>query len=81
MTIQHMAVIGAGTMGNGIAQVSATYGYEVTMIDVIPAALERGMETITKSLSKLAEKGRISAEQKDAALNAITTAGYLRAAQ
>ena len=81
MTIQHMAVIGAGTMGNGIAQVSATYGYEVTMIDVVPAALERGMETITKSLSKLAEKGRISAEQKDAALNAITTAGDLRAAQ
>ena len=80
MTIQSIAVIGAGTMGNGIAQVCATSGYAVTMIDVVPAALEMGMQTIGKSLGKLAEKGRISEEQKNAALKAITTAGALQAA-
>jgi 3-hydroxybutyryl-CoA dehydrogenase len=78
--IEKIAVIGAGTMGNGIAQVCATSGYAVTMIDVIPAALDRGMQTIGKSLSKLAEKGRLSEEQKGAALKAITTAGELGAA-
>ncbi len=80
MTIKHIAVIGAGTMGNGIAQVCATSGYAATMIDVVPAALEKGLDTIHKSLSKLAEKGRISLEQKDAALKALTTAGELEAA-
>jgi len=50
------------------------------MIDVIPAALEKGLQTIRKSLSKLAEKGRLSEEQKSAALKAITTAGELGAA-
>lgn len=80
MTIKHIAVIGAGTMGNGIAQVCATSGYAVTMIDVVPAALEKGLDTIHKSLSKLAEKGRISPEQKDAALKALTPAGELEAA-
>ena len=80
MTIRNIAVIGAGTMGNGIAQVCATSGYAVTMIDVIPAALEKGLQTIGKSLSKLAEKGRLSEEQKGAALKALTTAGELGAA-
>ncbi len=80
MTIQQIAVIGAGTMGNGIAQVCATAGHTVTLIDVSPAALERGLETIRGSLGKLAAKGRLSAEQKDAALQAITSAGALSAA-
>ena len=80
MTIKQIAVIGAGTMGNGIAQVCATSGYGVTMIDVVPAALEKGREAIAKSLSKLADKSRISAEQKDAALQALATAGALGAA-
>jgi 3-hydroxybutyryl-CoA dehydrogenase len=80
MTLKHIAVIGAGTMGNGIAQVCATSGYAVTMIDVVPTALEKGREAINKSLSKLADKGRISAEQKDAALQALATAGALGAA-
>jgi len=78
--IEKIAVIGAGTMGNGIAQVCAASGYAVTMIDVIPAAREKGLQTIRKSLSKLAEKGRLSEEQKGAALKAITTAGELGAA-
>lgn len=81
MTIKHVAVIGAGTMGNGIAQVCATSGYSVTMIDVAPAALEKGVATIAKSLNKLAEKGKLTGEQKDAALKALTTASNVEAAQ
>ncbi len=80
MPIQHIAVIGAGTMGNGIAQVCATSGYAVTMIDVQPAALEKGLDTIRRSLGKLVEKNRLAAEQRDSALGAITTAGELAAA-
>jgi len=79
MGIEKIAVIGAGTMGNGIAQVSATSGYQVTMIDVVPEALERGRATINKSVGKLHSKGRITDEQKMAA-EAIVTAGELSAA-
>jgi 3-hydroxybutyryl-CoA dehydrogenase len=64
MTIKHIFVIGAGTMGNGIAQVAATSGYQVTCMDVLPAALEKAKATIAKSTSKLLEKGTITAEQK-----------------
>ncbi len=80
MLIQHIAVIGAGTMGNGIAQVCATSGYAVTMIDVQPAALDKGLEDIQRSLARLVEKGRLPAAQRDTALGAITTAGELGAA-
>ncbi len=79
MEIKHIAVVGAGTMGNGIAQVCATSGYQVTMIDVVPAALEKGKATIEKSLGKLAEKGKLTAEQKTAALKAIATDSDLKA--
>ncbi|MFM8426379.1 MAG: 3-hydroxybutyryl-CoA dehydrogenase [Chloroflexota bacterium] len=67
MTIQHLFVIGAGTMGNGIAQVAATSGYQVTCMDVQPAALEKAKATIAKSTAKLMEKGAIKAAQKEAA--------------
>jgi 3-hydroxybutyryl-CoA dehydrogenase len=67
-------------MGNGIAQVCATSGYRVTLIDVVPAALDRGLETIRRSLSKLAEKGRLTPEQQESALGALSTAGDLPAA-
>ena len=67
MTIQHLFVIGAGTMGNGIAQVAATSGYQVTCMDVQPAALEKAKATIAKSTAKLMEKGAIKATQKEAA--------------
>jgi len=80
MEIKHIAVIGAGTMGNGITQVCAVSGYKVTMIDVFPDALKKGLATIEKSLSKLAEKNKITAQQKDSALAAITTSGDLSAA-
>jgi 3-hydroxybutyryl-CoA dehydrogenase len=77
MSLQHIAVVGAGTMGNGIAQVCATSGYAVTLIDVAPAALEKGLETIRGSLGKLVAKGRLTQEQQDAALKAITPSGVL----
>jgi 3-hydroxybutyryl-CoA dehydrogenase len=53
MTIQHIFVIGAGTMGNGIAQVAATSGYQVTCMDVMPAALEKAKAAIARSTTKL----------------------------
>ena len=67
MTIKHIFVIGAGTMGNGIAQVAATSGYEVTCMDVMPTALEKATATIAKSTAKLLEKGTLTQEQKDLA--------------
>lgn len=67
MTIKHIFVIGVGTMGNGIAQVAATSGYQVTCMDVAPAALEKAKATIAKSTAKLVEKGTLTAEQKAAA--------------
>lgn len=66
MIIKKIFVIGAGTMGNGIAQVAATSGYEVTCMDVAPTALEKGKANITKSAAKLAEKGILTGEQKAA---------------
>ena len=80
MNIKHIAVIGAGTMGNGIAQVCATYGHRVTLIDVAPEQLERATATITKSVEKLHSKGRLTDEQLEAALANITTAGEVTAA-
>ncbi len=68
-----VAVLGAGTMGHGIAQVCAQSGRRVVMRDVDEAALERGIAGIRKSLERLLTKERISAEQKRAALDAITT--------
>ena len=67
MTIQNIFVVGAGTMGNGIAQVAATSGYQVTCMDVMPGALEKAKAAITKSTGKLLEKGIITAGQKSSA--------------
>ena len=65
MTIKTIFVIGAGRMGNGIAQVAATSGYDVTCMDVMPAALEKAKANIQKSSAKLFEKGVITEEQKE----------------
>lgn len=73
MEIKTVAVIGAGTMGNGIAQVFAASGFNVKLRDVGEPQIERGMGNIRKSLAKLAEKGKISQEDHDAALGRITT--------
>ena len=67
MSIKNIFVIGAGTMGNGIAQVAATSGYQVTCMDVQAAALEKAKATIAKSTAKLVEKGVLTAEQKASA--------------
>jgi len=67
MNIKNIFIVGAGTMGNGIAQAAATSGYQVTCMDVQPAALEKAKATIAKSTAKLLEKGAIHAEQKSAA--------------
>lgn len=80
MDISKIAVIGAGTMGNGIAQVCATTGYQVTMIDVVPEQLERAMVSINKSVAKLHSKGRLSDEQREAAQSNITTAAEVATA-
>jgi len=84
MNIQHIGVIGAGTMGNGIAQVCALAGLDVTMIDVSEAALERGVSTVAASLERMVQKEKLRAQEKDAALARIrTTVSYqeLRGAQ
>lgn len=73
MDIRSICVIGSGTMGNGIAQVSATSGYRVTMMDVVPDALERGKATIARSVAKLVEKGALQDSQRQAALSIVTT--------
>lgn len=68
MAIKHIFVIGAGTMGNGISQTAAVSGFEVTCMDVIPAALESAKANIGKSVEKLFSKGLITESQRDAAL-------------
>lgn len=76
MTIKHIFVVGAGTMGNGIAQVAATSGYQVTCMDVQTTALEKAKATISKSTGKLLEKGTITAEQKAGAENISFVSSY-----
>jgi 3-hydroxybutyryl-CoA dehydrogenase len=73
MEINKIFVVGAGTMGNGIAQTASVSGYQVTMMDVDDGALERGKKTIEKSVTKLFAKERITEEQRDAALAVETT--------
>lgn len=79
--IKHIGVIGAGVMGSGIAQVCATHGFGVTLIDVDQGALERALAGIARSLEKLAAKGRITPEQRAAGQNNIQTALELSATQ
>ena len=67
MDLKHIFMVGAGTMGNGIAQVAATSGYQVTCMDVMPAALEKAKAVIDKSTAKLVEKGVLTKEQKSCA--------------
>jgi 3-hydroxybutyryl-CoA dehydrogenase len=80
MTIKKILVVGAGTMGNGIAQVAATSGFDVTCMDVMPVALDKARASIDKSTSRLVEKGVLTREQK-AAADKITYAGSLDAAR
>jgi 3-hydroxybutyryl-CoA dehydrogenase len=80
MDIQRVGVIGAGTMGNGIAHVFARGGYDVVLCDVEQRFLQRALETIGKNLEREAAKGKISADEKAAALKriqAVTERGKL----
>ena len=77
---KRLAVIGAGLMGSGIAQVAAQAGYDVTLRDIGDDALQRGLKAIEKSYAKFVEKGRLSAEDRDAALARITTTTDIEAA-
>ena len=69
MSIERIAVLGAGQMGNGITQVAACAGYEVTMIDIQQDYVDNGMATIQKSLEKLVSKERMSQEDANMALS------------
>jgi 3-hydroxybutyryl-CoA dehydrogenase len=73
MEIKTFAVIGAGQMGNGIAQVAAMSGLDVIMNDISQEFVDRGMATITKILSRGVDKGKMSGEEKDAVLGRIKT--------
>ncbi|CAN5890159.1 hypothetical protein BH18ACI5_BH18ACI5_25620 [soil metagenome] len=68
-----VGIIGAGTMGNGIAQVFTTSGYDVRLVDAAAPALERVRGTIEKSLAKFVEKGKMKAENRDAAAGRLST--------
>jgi 3-hydroxybutyryl-CoA dehydrogenase len=71
--MKNVAVIGAGTMGNGIAHTFAQNGYKVSLIDISQDSLDRGVATITKNLDRLVNKEKITAADKDAALANIST--------
>ncbi|AGZ35822.1 3-hydroxybutyryl-CoA dehydrogenase [Pseudomonas sp. SWI6] len=73
MSIERIAVIGAGTMGNGIAQVCAVAGYQVLLVDVSDAALERGVATLSKNLERQVNKGTLTADQAQGAKTRIRT--------
>jgi len=70
--MKNISVIGAGTMGNGIAHTFAQFGYSVQLIDISQTSLDRGFATITKNLDRMVTKGKISEDDKQATLNNIT---------
>jgi len=78
MEIIRFGVIGAGQMGNGIAQVAAMSGLEVIMNDIKDEFVRRGLDTITKNLVRSVEKGKMTAEEKDAVLKRIKTSTDLK---
>ncbi len=73
MTLQNIGVIGAGTMGNGIAQVCALAGFNVTLIDISGGALQKAVATVDKNLNRQVSKNTLTHEQKLAALDRIRT--------
>jgi 3-hydroxybutyryl-CoA dehydrogenase len=73
MNLQNIGVIGAGTMGNGIAQVCALAGFNVTLIDIAESALQKAIATVDKNLDRQVAKNTLTPEQKLAALDKIRT--------
>ena len=79
MDVKRIGVVGAGTMGRGIAQTCAASGFEVVMSDVSEEAVAAGLAAIGKQLARAVEKGRMSAAEKDAVLSRIRTATGIEA--
>lgn len=71
--MKQIAVIGSGTMGNGIAHTFAQFNYLVNLVDISQSALDKAMQTITKNLERQVTKGTLTNEQKSASLDNITT--------
>ena len=78
--MKHIVVIGAGTMGNGIAHTAAASGFDVTLIDVAEAFLERGMSTISSNLQRGVDKGKMTADDKQQILGRIRATSDVNAA-
>ena len=78
--MKNIAVVGAGTMGNGIAHVFAQNGFQVTVIDISATALEKALSTITRNLDRLLSKERISEDDKTATLDRLSTSTDMKAA-
>jgi len=78
MAIKKVCVVGSGTMGNGIAQVSAQAGYETTMVDIKQEFVDRGVNAIKTSLTKFVQKERIKQEDMDKALARLHTSVDLK---
>ena len=78
-SIGRIGVVGAGTMGHGIAQVAVASGYEVVLADTAAAALERGAAQVAKGLGRLVDKGKLAAAERDKALARLATTGDLGA--
>jgi 3-hydroxybutyryl-CoA dehydrogenase len=73
MAVVTVGVVGAGTMGSGIAQSFAQAGFQVRLVDVAPLMLERARQSIDKSLAKFVDKGKLSASDREATLARLTT--------
>jgi 3-hydroxybutyryl-CoA dehydrogenase len=72
--VHHVGVVGAGTMGSGIAQVFGQAGFAVSLFDALPGATDRALGSIERSLAKLVEKGKITAADRDGARTRLTVA-------
>ena len=70
--MKNVAVIGAGTMGNGIAHTFAQNGFKVQLIDISEASLKKGINTITKNLERMVAKNIITLDKKEETLNNIS---------
>ncbi|MCA8960796.1 MAG: 3-hydroxybutyryl-CoA dehydrogenase [Planctomycetes bacterium] len=78
-SLNQVLVVGAGTMGNGIAQVFAQSGFDVVLVDTFPASLDRARQTIEKNLGRLVSKEKLTQSDADAALGRIRFAGEIAA--
>src|SRR5260370_24111453 len=81
MTTEHVAVVGAGQMGAGIAQVLLQSGLKVTLIDVSAPMLDKGSERIRSGLQKLLEKGKLDDSRRQSALSRFRTASAIASVQ